>query len=75
MDLIQVIEVSKRGNEEQLAELIAQGHSVNVVDAVGNTPLHWAASGGHIDTVKLLLKNGVDVNALNKNGDTALHKV
>lgn len=72
--IIQIIEVAKRGNEEQLAELISSGHDVKVVDAVGNTPLHWAASGGHLEACKILVKHGVDLNATNKNGDTALHK-
>ena len=29
--------------------------SCNSFDKAGNTPLHWAAYGGHIDCVKLLL--------------------
>ena len=29
----------------------------------GNTALHLAAQGGHIETVKLLLENGADTNA------------
>ena len=37
------------------------------------TPLHWAAFGGHTDTVKLLLDVGADKEVKDKNGETPLH--
>ncbi|KAE9391467.1 ankyrin, partial [Gymnopus androsaceus JB14] len=36
------------------------------------SPLVIAAQRGHYDIVSLLLKNGANVNAQNKNGSTAL---
>ncbi|XP_023932509.1 oxysterol-binding protein-related protein 1-like [Lingula anatina] len=38
------------------------------------SPLHLAAYFGHVTTVILLLKNGAEVNIMNKEGDTPLHK-
>jgi len=31
---------------------------------VGLTALHWAATNGHLEVVKLLLKNKADVNVV-----------
>ncbi|KAG2868335.1 hypothetical protein PC119_g679 [Phytophthora cactorum] len=42
-------------------------------DAAGNTPLHYAAEGGHLTLCKLLLANGANINAQNKSGETPLH--
>jgi ankyrin repeat protein len=43
------------------------------LDRAGNSPLHWACRGGHVDTVKLLLSKKPAINAQNKLGDTPLH--
>ena len=43
------------------------------MDKAGNTPLHWAARGGHVDVFKLLLEKNPALNATNKLGDTPLH--
>ncbi|CAI9727062.1 E3 ubiquitin-protein ligase MIB2-like isoform X3 [Octopus vulgaris] len=40
----------------------------------GSTPLHWACSWGHTDTVRLLLNHkGIDANVLDIDGNTPLH--
>lgn len=40
---------------------------------VGDTPLHLASAGLRVDSARLLLENGADVNAQNRRGATALH--
>lgn len=37
------------------------------------TPLHWAASSGHLDVVTYLLENGAEVDKVDNGGWTALH--
>ena len=49
--------------------------SLNARDEVSNTPLHRAASMGHIEPVQVLLKQGADPDDTNKFGETALHRL
>ena len=39
----------------------------------GNRPLHIASQNGHYAIVKQLIDLGVDLNAQNNSGNTALH--
>ena len=49
-------DAAKRGNVEFLQECLANRVSVNGLDKAGNTPLYWAAHGGHIACMEELLK-------------------
>ncbi len=45
------------------------------LDDEGNNMLMWAARGGCKRVVKLCLRNGMDINAYNKVGQTAIHQL
>lgn len=54
-------------------QLLAAGCDANLADSEGNTPLHEAAEAGHLEVLRILLKNGkCDVNAKNVFGQTPL---
>lgn len=54
--------------------LLENGAQVNVQDKFGNTPLHRAASQGHLDIIRLLLsQKGVRVDMNDQEGNTPLH--
>lgn len=46
---------------------------VQIVDYDGNTPLIWAARGGHRACVGHLLDYGASTKTPDENGNTALH--
>ncbi len=46
--------------------------NINAQDREGNTPLHYAAEGGDLGIVRMLLKNGAKTNIKNKKKLTAL---
>ena len=54
-------------------QLIAGGADVNATSKrYKKTPLHYAVSSSRLETVKLLLNSGADVNARSSSGDTPL---
>lgn len=60
---------------EQIKALIDQGASLEEVDSNGSTPLISAVHWGHLEVVKLLIKNRAKLKARHKfSGDTALIK-
>ncbi len=46
---------------------------MNVVDAIGSTPLHWSICYGQRSMLFFLLSQGADLNATNDYGMTPLH--
>ena len=58
-----------KGQLDVARRLIAQGAAVN---KTGWTPLHYAASSGHMPMLELLLEHHADLNAPSPNGTTPL---
>ncbi|HEX6821316.1 MAG TPA: ankyrin repeat domain-containing protein [Candidatus Sulfotelmatobacter sp.] len=52
--------------------LLRCGARLDSSDNSGQTPLHWAVIGGHIDTIKLLLAHGAGPEKKNAYGGTPL---
>jgi hypothetical protein len=45
---------------------------INAVNDAGNTPLHWAALNGQLESVKILIQSGADVTIINRAGHDAV---
>ena len=52
----------------------SQAISLNLQNASGNTPLHWAALNGHLPAVKLLIEAGADPSVINRAGKDAVYE-
>ena len=55
--------------------ILEHSADVNVMDENGDQPLHLACRQGRFDTGKELISCGANTNAVNKCGQTPLHKV
>ncbi len=60
------------GQTGMAGELLRRGAKLEAPNRDGSTALHSAAFMGRAETVRLLLDNGADVNALAHNGETPL---
>ena len=63
----------KRADTTAARALVKQGADVNVADAIGMTPLHWAVQGNHVQLAQLLLGAGASATAASRYGVTPLH--
>ncbi len=57
----------------EVKALVAGAGDINTTNHLGQTPLHQAAIGGHMDAAQLLIAKGADVNAKDSFGQTPLH--
>ena len=55
---------AESGKAAVLETMLACGFDPDAKDKDSVTPLHRAAMGGHVDSVRVLLEPGADVNAL-----------
>jgi hypothetical protein len=70
---------AERGDVKSMKYLLQRGVDVHVINAYGNTALHFASWGVGDDEslaecVELLLQNGIDPNVKNNELSTALHE-
>ena len=47
-----------------VAKLLKKGARTGIKDDNGKTPLHFATSNGHLKTVKVLINNQADIDAM-----------
>ena len=65
-----LIMAARYGRDEVVRYLVASG--VDVAASDGMTALHWAAGGGHLDMMKLLIERGAPLEKKNVYGGTVL---
>jgi ankyrin repeat protein len=69
-DRAAIVEVAGGGAAEDAVRLMIElGFSPNARNEFGETPLHAAAAAGDVDTVRLLLEHGAELDARDANFD------
>ncbi len=69
-----IFDAARDGDVSAARELLhAEFQLARATDGSGRTPLHYAASRGHVEVAGLLLDAGADINATEEDGETPLH--
>lgn len=68
----QLFESVRSGDFSAFERLMKKESNPNLKDELGTPLLHHAAERGDVESVKLLINQGVDVNEFNRAGQTAL---
>ena len=65
---------TETGSITGVKQCITNGVNIHAKDgSTGQTALHKASVGGHVDIITLLLEQGVSINEVDNEGFTALH--
>lgn len=70
--LLEIVDLARQGQTEQLADAVDRGVPVNLTNGSGDSLLMLAAYHGHPATVRMLLARGADTERINDRGQTAL---
>jgi ankyrin repeat protein len=68
------IHLAAMQDEYLTREVLGHGFDINIRNLDGETPLMCAVNVENIETVRFLLKNHADVNAVNDKQETCLHR-
>src|SRR5688500_1964391 len=63
-----VADAAMRGDSDQVRALLRDGAAVNAAQGDGMTALHWAALGGDLKTMNVLLYAGATADPLTRVG-------
>ncbi|UCG87332.1 MAG: ankyrin repeat domain-containing protein [Gemmatimonadota bacterium] len=69
-----IIDAAREGDAGRVRELLVSDPELaHATDDDGRTPLHYAASRGHVEVAITLLESGAEIDALEQDDETPLH--
>lgn len=73
MGSVDIFSLARHGRVDEIEDMLMNGTPVNQTDEHGNSILAIGSQNGSKRVVKLALRYGADINAVNNSGNTALH--
>ena len=73
LDQWAILSAATKGITEIIIDYLDMGIPITTKDDEGNSLLHRAAWGGHVTTMRLLIRRGCDVDSIDASGRTPLH--
>lgn len=73
MFVLHGLHLCRYGDVEAAEDFIAVGKDINMQDAEGRTPLHYAAAHDHTDIAHTLVESKADLEKVDSKSNTALH--
>jgi len=70
---VQFFDAVQHGNVSFIEGFLQSGQSLAITNDDGQSPLHIAAREGHVETLRMLLNNGLDGTQVDRQGQTLLH--
>ena len=68
-----ILTLSGEGDAVSLRQLLEKGYNCNIVgNSIGRGPIHYAATNGHLECLKVLLEYGTNIQAKDIEGNTAV---
>eukprot|EP01116_Phalansterium_solitarium_P021585 TRINITY_DN6777_c0_g1_i2.p1 TRINITY_DN6777_c0_g1~~TRINITY_DN6777_c0_g1_i2.p1 ORF type:complete len:472 (-),score=63.31 TRINITY_DN6777_c0_g1_i2:202-1617(-) len=77
-EMMRLFKACARGDSAVVRQILEGDRArldLHALDEDGNSALHWACVGGHVDIVRMLLETGSDAELRSRDGFTALHSV
>jgi ankyrin repeat protein len=70
--LVYMARGDKGESPEKVKALIEYGASVNAINKLGRTAIHYAAAAGYLEVIAILMANGANLSIRDHQGKTAL---
>ncbi len=72
---LMALDFAREGNTKELSKMLKYGMSANLCTHKNDSLIMLSSYKGHLETTKMLIENGADINKINARGQTPLDGV